>query len=645
MDFAHEWTDEQLRQLEERMTKEYLQAAREMHAKQQKELARYSKERSERLKALDDTPAARREYKQWLQSQAVNQERMQAMVSQLSDGAMRANEKAVAMARNILPTIYTENANMAAFSIDKAIKHDTRFALVDEDTVRHLMGLGEHDQLIHEVIDMGPARERIQSLSKTFPKTNMARDIQWNRQKFTSAITQGILQGESVPNIVKRTDMIFGSNRAAAVRAARTACTSAENAGRVSSYERADALGIPLIQEWMATLDMRTRESHKAADGQQVEVGEPFIVGGVELEYPGDPAGEPAEVYNCRCTLRARVKGFEEKGERWARLPDDMTYEEWKASKPVTRAESYMNADRRVSAEWYSNRALKAESAAEGIGGGGFAVDELHPESIGGVKRTSEAMSFDDANELRGNPRYDSSKEINEAMERLRKAKEKENRLYEDLFMTGNADKSALAKIQEKIRKTEIEIKRLQEDAVAYKVNCQTCVVANEARRRGYDVMATGNFKGSINDRVSRKTNMAWIDPKTGTHPDYIRYSGAGAEDFRGRPIPTRTSYWKWLNSDGIIEEGNRYTIEFNWKGNSRSGHIVNLERVNGELRLYDPQNGKTYIGQEVGYYLKDVKYSATSYGTKYALGPEILRVDNMRFNDDIIDQLLEARR
>lgn len=364
MDKAHEWTDDQLEKLERKITQEYLQAAREMHEKEQKALAAYRKEREQRLKAMDDTPEARREYKAWLESQAIDQARIKAMVAQLSDSAMRANERASEMSRNFLPAIFSENANMAAFEIDKAVRADTQFALVDESTVRYLMGLSENEPLIHEVIDMGPAMERVQSLSKSFPRVDRARDIRWNRQHFASAITQGILQGESVPNIVKRADSIYGMNKAAAVRAVRTATTAAENAGRVSSYERASALGIPLVQEWMATLDMRTRPTHKEADGQQVEVGEKFIVGGSELEYPGDPAGGPSETYNCRCTLRGRVKGFEnyQQANRWSRLPDGMTYDEWKAGKAVSREESYENQAYRVSAQWQGNIAAEAVS-------------------------------------------------------------------------------------------------------------------------------------------------------------------------------------------------------------------------------------------------------------------------------------------
>jgi uncharacterized protein with gpF-like domain len=52
-----------------------------------------------------------------------------------------------------------------------------------------------------------------------------------------------------------------------------------------------------------STDDSRTRETHRLADGQRVALGQPFIVGGFELAFPGDPDGPPQEVIQCRCTM------------------------------------------------------------------------------------------------------------------------------------------------------------------------------------------------------------------------------------------------------------------------------------------------------------------------------------------------------
>lgn len=55
-------------------------------------------------------------------------------------------------------------------------------------------------------------------------------------------------------------------------------------------------------REWLATLDNRTRDSHAEANGQIVGVDEPFIVDGIEMDYPGDPSAPPDLIMDCRCS-------------------------------------------------------------------------------------------------------------------------------------------------------------------------------------------------------------------------------------------------------------------------------------------------------------------------------------------------------
>jgi len=56
---------------------------------------------------------------------------------------------------------------------------------------------------------------------------------------------------------------------------------------------------------WVADLDEKTRAWHADADFQSVEWGEPFQVGGEQLQYPGDESmGASLEnIINCRCTV------------------------------------------------------------------------------------------------------------------------------------------------------------------------------------------------------------------------------------------------------------------------------------------------------------------------------------------------------
>lgn len=335
MDTAHDWTDDQIDDLTKKFKGVYSRAAHEMREKLDDYLATYGEQNASWQRMLASGEAKQPEYEAWLEQVTMDRQLMEGLASSLATDATRANQKALDMVNDRIPRVYAENANYGAYQVEKGLGWDTHsFDLYDESTVRRLMTMSEHDQIIHEVIEVGPARPLLQNLRKIdFDK---ARDVRWNRQKFTAAITQSILQGESVPNAAKRLVRVLNMDMAMATRAARTAMTSAENAGRIDSYKRAKRIGIDLEQEWMATLDERTRYSHRELDGQHVPVGGKFIAKstGHELEFPGDPRAHPSETYNCRCTLVAWLPGIEkEDPERWSRLPKGMSYDEWKNAK------------------------------------------------------------------------------------------------------------------------------------------------------------------------------------------------------------------------------------------------------------------------------------------------------------------------
>ena len=103
---------------------------------------------------------------------------------------------------------------------------------------------------------------------------------------------------------------VIGMDETAAIRNARTMVTGAENKGRQDSYARATADGIILHKEWLATNDGRTRHWHAELDGQTVPQDKPFSNAVGLIMFPGDPGAHPANVYNCRCSMAAVVKGF-----------------------------------------------------------------------------------------------------------------------------------------------------------------------------------------------------------------------------------------------------------------------------------------------------------------------------------------------
>lgn len=124
------------------------------------------------------------------------------------------------------------------------------------------------------------------------------------RRDINRAIAAGIEAGEGQRVIAKRirarTGGLIGKRRSNII-----ARTEVHGASVAAGQAAVDAAGIAnqIIRQWIAAQDERTRETHRAADGQQRTQTEPFNVGGAILMFPGDPNGPPEEVINCRCVV------------------------------------------------------------------------------------------------------------------------------------------------------------------------------------------------------------------------------------------------------------------------------------------------------------------------------------------------------
>lgn len=339
-DIAHEWTDIEIAKLERKFKATYEQAAKEMREKLDAYLKDFDEANRKWKADLKAGHVTNKQYKAWLNAQAMRREYLVDMSDMLARDAANTNRLAADMINDVLPRVFAENANWAAYSIEHELGKTHMFDMYDQDTIRRLMGMADDDQIIHEVIPYGPIPPDKKLLQSVRVRPDLVKDVAWNRQKFTASITQSILQGESIPNTAKRLSNVLNMDRGMATRAARTAMTSAENAGRTDSYRRAKAMGIELEQEWLATTDDRTRETHRLLDGQHVPVGESFCPHGYGQEYsirfPGDPTARGDMTWNCRCTLVAWFPedGNESLDDRWSDLPKGMTYEQWKHGKP-----------------------------------------------------------------------------------------------------------------------------------------------------------------------------------------------------------------------------------------------------------------------------------------------------------------------
>lgn len=306
-DVGHDLTEIELEKLIKKISGVYAQCSKDV----QQTAAEYF----EKLKVRDKIKQERlakgiiteQEYKTWKIAQIGRGKNFEALADKLAERVTGANELAIDYVNNALPAMYAINRNYAAFTIEKG-GNELDFTLWDEKTVKRLLVDSP------ETMPYYPEQRAI----------DRGIDLAYGKSQITKQVTSSILQGTSIDDMAKKlAESISGMSMNSAVRAARTATTSAETAGRLDSYYQAEEMGIKMEKEWMATRDNRTRDSHAMLDGEHVPIKKKFSNG---CMHPADPEGKPSEVYNCRCTLVAWFPELKEQNDNrytWSKWAKD----------------------------------------------------------------------------------------------------------------------------------------------------------------------------------------------------------------------------------------------------------------------------------------------------------------------------------
>ena len=247
-------------------------------------------------KALGDKPLERKTgmaYRQAVKEKTLMDEYYKGMIDEVTTQLAHVNETSVSYVNGELPEIYAVNLNGANEFIQGYVT-GYQFNLMDKNVARNLI-MGNKEYMEY------------------FKQVDIPKDKRWNKKLIHSQMTQGILQGESIPKLAKRFRHVTKSNMESSVRNARTMTTGIENRGRSDGFDRAQEKGIVINDVWIATRDNRAREWHLELDGVEKPHGEVFMNEYGEIRYPGDPSAHPANIYNCRCSLGGHVLGFRRK--------------------------------------------------------------------------------------------------------------------------------------------------------------------------------------------------------------------------------------------------------------------------------------------------------------------------------------------
>lgn len=554
-------TERRYEALRRRINREYRQAEKELREKMEEFFAKSAERDKKKRQELADGKITMQEYQRWLRGQVFQGKRWQEKIDQAARQLTQVDETATAIVNGERLNVFADNMNYQNGEAERII--GARFDLYDQATVARL--LDEQPNLL-------PPR-----------RVKRSDDIPWYHKLINNCVTQGILQGESVPQIAKRIGEQTGERgRTAMLRNARTAVTGAQNAGRIEAMHQQEQMGIRVQKKWIAAHDARTREAHELLDGQTVDVDAPFqsILG--EILFPGDPAAHPANVYNCRCTLGYVYPDYQDTAQEAAQ-------EDARGTEEEVRAEEAENRER-------EQGVVRAPTGA--VTNAFIRSIDRRIEPIENKLKNFHESAYRDAKQ---------AKEEREGLEA------EVNRLYKLRASLRYPDDDIMQNIRH------IDHKHTPEDDVAntnpkwytvggteYSTNCQRCVPAYEMRRRGYDVIAS---------------------PRDHTKPDPL------VADWRN--VFENANWIKCPIGNGIEQvkqkmlewgEGARGEVYVTWKNGV--SHVFVAENVGGNVILRDPQTALPI----------DVAFIETSM-------TEICRIDNLKPSPLIRQCCMEATR
>lgn len=153
--------------------------------------------------------------------------------------------------------------------------------------------------------------------------SSLGKDTKVLSKQIAGEISRGISNAAMYSEMARNIAGYAGISKNKAMRIARTEAHRIQCKATADAQWKAKEKGADVVKQWDASLDGKTRDTHRLLDGQIRELDEPFEVMGMTAMEPGG-FGDPSEDCNCRCALLQRA--------RWA-LGDE--YTKWSPDTPV----------------------------------------------------------------------------------------------------------------------------------------------------------------------------------------------------------------------------------------------------------------------------------------------------------------------
>ena len=264
IDPGHEEVEQIIKMMSNDVKTVYNEAAKDIEKKLKDYWRRFNLKDSVKYAQWKAGEITRQEYDYWRTGQLMAGKRWEEELKTIAQDLLNADMISRSIVLGYMPDVYAVSFNYGIYQIERLSNMNTSFTLYDRYTVERIFR--ENPELLPQLNPYSPMARKIAE----------GKVLKWEKKQVTNILLQGILQGESNVDI----------------------------GGRIRKVTK---MGIKLKQQWLATLDSRTRSSHRQLDGVAVEVGKKFPNG---CKFPGDPEAPAAEIWNCRCTLIPKLTGI-----------------------------------------------------------------------------------------------------------------------------------------------------------------------------------------------------------------------------------------------------------------------------------------------------------------------------------------------
>lgn len=137
--------------------------------------------------------------------------------------------------------------------------------------------------------------------------SSLGKDTKVLSKQIAGEISRGISNAAMYSEMARNIAGYAGISKNKAMRIARTEAHRIQCKATADAQWKAKEKGADVVKQWDASLDGKTRDTHRLLDGQIRELDEPFEVAGMKAMQPGG-FGIASEDCNCRCALLQRAR-------------------------------------------------------------------------------------------------------------------------------------------------------------------------------------------------------------------------------------------------------------------------------------------------------------------------------------------------